>query len=69
MKPELLDTVAVLYDMPDKSLKQGQVGTLVELLGNNFYEVEFTNKKGETIFTKALNSNDFILLHYAEEAL
>jgi hypothetical protein len=68
-KPELLDTVAVLHDMPDKSLKQGQVGTIVELLRNNFYEVEFTNKMGETIFTKALSSNDFLVLYYAEEML
>jgi len=68
-KPELLDSVAVLHDIPDKLLKKGQVGTIVELLGNNFYEVEFTNKAGETIFTKALSSNDFLVLRYAEEIL
>jgi len=33
----LLTTVALLEDMPEKALRRGQVGTLVEVLGPGVY--------------------------------
>lgn len=59
-----LDTVALLRDLPGKKLSKGQVGTIVDVLDANTYEVEFTNPKGETIKTLPLKEKDLILLHF-----
>jgi len=48
-KYEILDVVALLKEIPEKKLKKGQVGTIVEILGKNVYEIEFCNKNGVTI--------------------
>lgn len=64
---KLLDPVALLKDFPERRLVLGQVGTIVEILGNGVYEVEFTNKSGETIVECAIKLNDLMLLHYELE--
>lgn len=64
----VLDTVALMKDTPDGQLTKGQVGTIVEELADEVYEVEFANKKGETILTLALSSDYLILLHFEVEA-
>lgn len=46
---KLLDVVALLRDIPEKKLMNGQVGTIVEHLDDTLFEVEFINKNGETI--------------------
>ena len=43
MKP--LDSVALTQDLPEHGLLRGQVGTIVETLGNAF-EVEFASADG-----------------------
>src|SRR5258708_2841474 len=40
-KPKLLDVVALTEDLPDRKLWQGQVGTLVEVLAQDVFEIEF----------------------------
>ncbi len=60
----LLDVVALLHDIPEKKLVFGQVGTVVEELGNNFFEVEFADTKGETIAELALSADELMRLHY-----
>jgi hypothetical protein len=44
-----LDVVALLVDKPEEQLVTGQVGTVVELLAPDVYEVEFLDSKGRTI--------------------
>ena len=61
---ELLDIVALLIDVPEKYLVKGQVGTIVELHKNNFYEVEFCNNDGETIAMLAIEDKNLLHLHY-----
>ncbi|MFH2141894.1 MAG: DUF4926 domain-containing protein [Bacteroidota bacterium] len=61
---EILNVVALLKDMPEKKLKKGQVGTIVEILGKNVYEIEFCNKNGETIASVSVKKEDTLLLHY-----
>lgn len=39
----LLDTVALTEDVPAAGLVRGQVGTVVEDLGGNTFEVEFVD--------------------------
>lgn len=45
----LSDTVGIHKNLLDKKVVIGQVGVIVEILANNFYEIEFSNKNGETI--------------------
>ncbi|MDZ4712893.1 MAG: DUF4926 domain-containing protein [bacterium] len=68
-KFKLLDVVALLEDLPAANLLSGQVGTIVELFDSENFEVEFCNKKGETITTYPVNSKDVLLLHYEMEAV
>jgi hypothetical protein len=61
---KLFDTVAILKDLPEKKVVFGQVGTIVELLSDGVFEVEFADKFGETISEFAVKSEDLMLLHY-----
>ena len=44
----LLDTVALTGDLPTVGLKAGDVGTIVEVLAPDAYEVEFVAASGRT---------------------
>ena len=65
----MLDTVALVEDMPSERLVKGQVGTVVEELAEGVYEVEFTNRQGETISSLALSVDRLMLLHFEMEAI
>lgn len=56
--------VAILKNSPENKVVFGQVGTVVELLGDKTFEVEFTDKKGETISEFAVKEEDLMLLHH-----
>lgn len=60
----LFDVVALLTDMPDRKLRQGQVGTIVEQLADGVYEVEFATKQGQTITTCAVEAENLLLLRH-----
>ena len=60
----LLDVVALTEDIPDHGLRRGQVGTIVEILGPNAFEVEFADNEGRTYATLALNTKQLLVLHY-----
>lgn len=60
---ELLDTVALAEDLPERDLKQGEVGTVVEILAPEVYEVEFSDDDGQTYAEVALRNDQLILLH------
>ena len=64
---KLLDVVALLKDIPGEKLTKGQVGTIVEGLDGGTYEVEFADKKGKTITSLALKTEDMMLLHFEME--
>ena len=66
-KLKVLDVVALLKDIPAKNLVSGQVGTLVEELDENIFEVEFCNNKGETIAMASIEAENLLVLHYALE--
>lgn len=66
---KLFDTVALLKDFPEKKVVLGQVGTIVEILRNSFFEVEFTDKSGETIAEFAIHADELMLLHYNVEVV
>lgn len=61
---QLLDVVALLQDREDLELIAGQVGTVVEILGSDIFEVEFSDDQGRTYASVALKQSELIVLHY-----
>ena len=66
---KVLDTVALLEDLPERKLKRGEVGTIVEILASGVYEVEFCDDEGQTYAELALRSDQLVALHNQGEAL
>jgi hypothetical protein len=64
MIPQLLDVVALLEDLPEEGLYRGQVGTIVEPLENNIFEVEFNDDEGQTYAMLALPAHQLMVLHH-----
>jgi hypothetical protein len=61
---KLLDVVAVTEDVPEHKLRRGHVGTVVELLAPDVFEVEFTDDDGRTYASLALRADQLMVLHY-----
>jgi hypothetical protein len=61
---KLLDVVALTEDLLKEGLFRGQVGTVVEILAPEVYEVEFSDDEGQTYAMKALNASQLLVLHY-----
>ena len=68
-KIKLLEAVALADDLPERKLRAGEVGTVVELLGPDAYEVEFCNERGETYAEVSLRAHQIIPLHTRGKAL
>ena len=64
---KLFDAVAILEDLPDRKIVYGQVGTIIEILSDGVFEVEFSNKTGETIAEFAVKEESLLLLHHEIE--
>lgn len=63
-KIQHLDTVALLKAIPALGLQASQVGTVVEVFGEEDFEVEFVDKQGRTIALLPLKSADVLVLQY-----
>lgn len=61
---KMLDVVALLEDLPEHSLFRGQVGTIVEILAPDVYEVEFCDDEGQMYAMQALRADQLMVLHY-----
>lgn len=61
---KLLDVVALTEDLPRRGLHRGQVGTVVESLADDVFEVEFSDNDGRTYAILALRAGQLIVLHY-----
>jgi len=61
---KLLDVVALTRDVPERAIRRGQVGTVVEELESDTFEVEFSDDDGRTYATAALPASQLLLLHY-----
>lgn len=64
---KILDVVAVTTDLPALGLTRGQVGTVVECLAPDTFEVEFSDDQGRTYAQAALREPQLMVLHYAPE--
>lgn len=68
-KIKLLDTVALMDNLPERGLKRGEVGTIVETLAPDVFEVEFCDDDGQTYAMFAVPADKLILLHNQGKAL
>jgi hypothetical protein len=63
--PKLLDIVALTIDLPEYNLLRGQVGTIVEILADSAaFEVEFSNRNGQTYESIGLRPEQIMVLHF-----
>jgi hypothetical protein len=65
---KMLDVVALIGDLRNRGLMAGQVGTVVEILDDGVYEVEFCDNEGRTYASLALSADQLLALHYAPVA-
>ena len=61
---KLLDTVALVEDIPGLKLYRGQVGTIVEEYEPGVFEVEFGDLEGRIYALETLKASQLILLQY-----
>ncbi len=61
---KLLDVVALTENLPEHGLYRGQVGTIVEILAPNVYEVEFSDDEGQMYAMQTLNADQLMVLRY-----
>jgi hypothetical protein len=57
------DVVALLEDMPEKNLRRGEVGTIVEIWQVGVYEVEFSDNDGIAYAMVALREDQLMKLY------
>ena len=55
--------VALTEDLPNLGLSRGQIGTIVEILADDVYEVEFSADNGETYAMAPIPGAKLIRLH------
>jgi len=60
----VLNVVALTEDIADRGLLRGQVGTVVESLGQDVFEVEFVDNDGRTYAMLPLKTSQLLVLHY-----
>ncbi|MPZ46615.1 MAG: DUF4926 domain-containing protein [Betaproteobacteria bacterium] len=60
----LLDVVALMDDLPEHGLARGQVGTIVEVLAPDAYEVEFCDEQGQTYASVGIQADKLMVLRY-----
>jgi Domain of unknown function (DUF4926) len=60
----MLDVVALTEDVPQYGLRRGQVGTVVENLAPEVFEVEFSDNDGRTYASLGLRVDQLMVLWY-----
>ena len=60
----VLDVVALTEDLLEHGLYRGRVGTVVESLAPDVFEVEFSDNEGRTYASLALKAEQLLVLHH-----
>ena len=60
----MYDVVALTEDFPQQNLARGQVGTVVEQLADDVYEIEFCDNDGRTYAMLTARRDQLIVLRY-----
>ncbi len=61
---ELLDVVVLTRPFPNLGLRKGELGTVVELLDENVFLVEFADTSGVTYAMPTLSANELMKVYY-----
>jgi hypothetical protein len=61
---KLLDVVALTEELPEQDLKRGEVGTVVEFLAPDVFEVEFSDDSGEAYAFASLRAEQLMPLYH-----
>ena len=61
---KLLDVVTLMEDLPQHNLHRGQVGTVVEYLAPDVFEVEFCDDEGQTYAMSPLRAEQLLVLRH-----
>lgn len=64
-----LEVVALTQDIPEKHLRRGQVGTVVEMLATDVVEVEFSDLDGNPYVMCAIPESSLMVLHHMPDAI
>jgi hypothetical protein len=64
---EILDIVTVLQDIPVEKLNKGNIGTVVEILDEEMFLVEFCDKNGKTLKMLELSNNQIMKINFELE--
>jgi len=64
-----LEVVALTRDVPEKHLRRGQVGTVVETLEAGVVEVEFSDLDGNPYAMCAISEASLMVLHHIPDAI
>lgn len=62
---KIRDSVVLIVNLPENGLQKGQVGTIVEVLDDGVYKVEFVNLSGKNYAMLTLKAEQLLLLHYS----
>lgn len=65
---KLLDVVTLMRPLPELGLAAGQVGTLVEELAAEVFEVEFADLGGRAYAMAPVVAADLLVLHHEAQA-
>ena len=65
---KLLDVVALTENLPERGLRRGQVGTIVEVLAPGTFEVEFSDLEGRTYASLAVSEKRLMVLHHQRDS-
>jgi Domain of unknown function (DUF4926) len=61
---EILDVVVLTEALPLLNLRKGELGTIVEVLDEDVFLVEFADSKGVTYAMSVLNANVLMKVFY-----
>ncbi|GAB4497319.1 MAG: hypothetical protein OHK0019_30730 [Saprospiraceae bacterium] len=61
---ELFDVVLLNQDLPEAKLRKGNVGTIVEVLDDKTFIVEFVDNKGNTYAETVLTAAQLLKVYY-----
>ena len=56
--------MALTGALPERKLQRGQVGTVVEELAPDVFEVEFAHNNGRAFASRALQPGQLLVLHF-----
>lgn len=59
---DVLDAVVLTEDLPEHELRRGHVGTIVDVLDSEMYEVEFSDDEGHPYAIVPLNDRQLLKL-------